>query len=187
MSASDLQQLLTAAQRQAARLDDLSVDVETLGSLVDRVQLRRDGIKLTLNLRSLMPPGSSAGTQTPPTITRVIPVQMRRRGVETRLVIPGEITSPARTDPALLRVVARGYRWFTELASGKVTSTSQVAKREGQSHSYVRHLVPLGLLAPSIVEAICAGRQPTGLTAERLKDHSRLSLEWNAQQQQLSR
>jgi len=37
-----------------------------------------------------------------------------------------------------------------------------------------------------IVEAICAGRQPAILTAEQLKDHGRLSLEWNAQQQQLS-
>jgi hypothetical protein len=44
----------------------------------------------------------------------------------------------------------------------------------------------MGLLAPSIVEAICTGRQPVVLTAERLKNHRRLSLEWTVQQQQLS-
>ena len=73
-----------------------------------------------------------------------------------------------------------------ELASGKALSTSLIAAREGFSHSYVRHVVPLGLLAPPLMEAICAGRQPAVLTAERLKDHGQLSLEWNAQQQQLS-
>jgi hypothetical protein len=50
----------------------------------------------------------------------------------------------------------------------------------------VRHAVSLGLLAPQIVEAICGGRQPAGLTAERLKDHDRLPLAWNVQQQQLN-
>jgi site-specific DNA recombinase len=112
---------------------------------------------------------------------------LKRRGVETRLVIPGAIASTtARTDPALVRVVARAHRWFNEIASGAVTSTSQIAQREGLSHSYVRHALPLGLLAPSLVEAICTGRQPVALTAERLKDHRLLPLEWTAQQRQLS-
>jgi site-specific DNA recombinase len=112
---------------------------------------------------------------------------MKRRGVETRLVIPGVISSTtSRTDPALLSVVSRAHRWFTELASGTVTSTSQIAQREGLSHSYVRHLLPLGLLAPSIVEAICLGRQPVALTAERLKLNGQLSLDWNVQQRQFS-
>ena len=62
-------------------------------------------------------------------------------------------------DPALLRALARGYQWFGELASGRVSSTKQIAAREGVSDSYVRHVVPLGLLAPEIVEAICVGQQ----------------------------
>jgi hypothetical protein len=45
----------------------------------------------------------------------------------------------------------------------------QIAAREGVSDSYVRHLVPLALLAPAIVECICAGRQSVCLSAERLK------------------
>jgi site-specific DNA recombinase len=145
-------------------------------------------MELTLDLRSQRPPFESAGAPaTNLKITRVVPLQMKRRGVETRLIIPGEITSTnAPTEPALLRVVARAHRWFSELASGAVISTSQIAQREGFSHSYVRHALPLGLLAPSMVEAICAGRQPVTLSAERLKDHRQLSIEWKTQQQQLS-
>lgn len=75
---------------------------------------------------------------------------------------------------------------FGELASGRVASTKQLAAREGLSHSYVRHVVPLGLLAPKLIEAICAGQQSVTVSAERLKDHTRLPIEWDAQQRLLS-
>jgi hypothetical protein len=65
----------------------------------------------------------------------------------------------SRSDPALLRALARGYQWFAELASGRSISTRQISIREGLSESYVRHVVPLGLLAPSIVESICDGKR----------------------------
>ena len=186
MSASDLQRLLAGARGQVSRLNDGAATADLLRTLINRVELRQDGIELTLALQSLMPSGWSVAQAGNLAITRLIPLQMKRRGVETRLVIPGETTSSARTDPALLRAVARAYWWFTELASGNMRSTRQIAAREGLSHSYVRHAVSLGLLAPQIVEAICAGRQPAGLTAERLKDHDRLPLAWNVQQQQLN-
>ncbi len=119
-------------------------------------------------------------------MTRVVPMQMKRRGVETGLIIPGEAVTVSRTDPALLRALARSYQWFAELASGKAASTRQIASREDLSQSYVRYTVPLGLLAPSVKEAICAGRQSVGLSAERLKDHAHLPIEWDTQQRLLS-
>jgi hypothetical protein len=73
--------------------------------------------------------------------------------------------------------LARGYNWLCELASGRAVSTKQIADREGLSDSYLRHVVPLGLLAPAIVESICAGRQSVSLSAERLKDHASLPIE----------
>jgi resolvase-like protein len=119
-------------------------------------------------------------------LANLVPMKLRRRGVETRMVIPGEAVTATRTDPALLRALARGHRWFGELASGRAASTKEIADREGLSASYVRHVVPLGLLAPAIVESICAGQQSVSLSAERLKDHANLPIEWDAQQQLLS-
>ena len=92
----------------------------------------------------------------------------------------------SRTDPALLRAVSRGYHWFGELASGRVTSTKQIAARPRLSHSYVRHVVALGLLPLKVVEAICEGRQSVTVLAERLKDHWRLPIEWDEQQRLLA-
>ena len=101
-------------------------------------------------------------------------------------MIPGEEVAVPRTDPALLRALARGYQWFSELAAGTAASTTQIAAREGVSASYVRRLVPLALLAPSIVESICAGRQGVCLSADRLKTQAGVPIEWNAQQRLLA-
>jgi hypothetical protein len=96
-----------------------------------------------------------------------------------------EAVAVSRSDPALLRALSRDFHWFGELASGRVALTKQIAAREALSHSYVRHVVPLGLLAPKVMEAICAGQQSVTISAERLKDHARFPIEWDAQQRLL--
>jgi len=143
-------------------------------------------MQITLNLGAMLRPDQFPHRGATLRMTRLVPMQLRRHGVETRLVISGEAVTASRTDPALLRALVRGYLWFNELASGRVVSTKQIAEREGLSDSYVRHVVPLGLLAPAIVESICGGRQSVSLSAERLKDHARLPVEWDAQQRLLS-
>jgi hypothetical protein len=155
-------------------------------TIIERVDLNRDGMRISLNLGSMLRPDQLPHGRANLRMTRLVPMQLRRRGVETRMVIPGEAVTATRTNPALLRALARGHRWFGELASGRAASTKQIADREGLSDSYVRHVVPLGLLAPAIVESICVGRQSLVLSAERLKDHATFPIEWDAQQKLLS-
>ena len=146
----------------------------------------REGMQITLNLRALLPADRFPAGGTNLRMTRLVSLHMRRRGIETRLVIPGEEVAVSRRDPALLRALARGYQWFGELAAGRISSTKQIAAREGVSDSYVRHLVPLALLAPSIVESICSGRQGVCLSAERLKTQAGLPIQWDAQERLLA-
>ena len=155
-------------------------------TLIERVELKRDAMQITLNLRALLPVDRSPAGATKLRMTRLVQLQMRRRGVETRLVLPGEATAVPRREPALLRALARGYQWFSELAAGTAVSTTQIASREGVSVSYVRHMVPLALLAPSVVESICAGQQGVCLSAERLKTQAGIPIEWDAQQRLLT-
>ena len=185
LGAAELKQALEVVDRKVKSVDEIG-SMDAAGSIIDRVELKRDGMQITLNLRALLPtdPISDGGASL--RMTRVVHMQMKRRGVETRLVIPGEAVAVSRSDPALLRALSRGYQWFGELASGRAVSTRQIAAREGLSHSYVRHVVPLGLLAPKVMEAICAGQQSVTTSAERLKDHSRLPIEWDAQQRLLA-
>jgi site-specific DNA recombinase len=95
-------------------------------------------------------------------------MQMKRRGVEPRLVIEGH-DRRVRPDPALLKAVARAHRWFHDLASGgRAASLADIAVRAGVTGRYVRRLLRLAFLAPSIVETIMQGRQPAQLTAQRV-------------------
>ncbi len=57
---------------------------EDTGTLIERVELRRDGMQITLNLRALLPPDRFPAGGANLRMTRLVPLQMRRRGVETR-------------------------------------------------------------------------------------------------------
>jgi site-specific DNA recombinase len=184
-AAAELKQAVEALDAKVKSHQQLETTAYT-STLIERVELKREGMQITLNLRALLPadkfPAGGANLR----LTRLVPLQMRRRGIETRLVLPGEAVLAPRTDTALLRALARGFQWFAELAAGTAVSTRQIATREGVSDSYVRHLVPLALLAPAIVESICAGLQGVCLSAERLKTLAGVPIEWDAQQRLLS-
>ncbi len=49
----------------------------------------------------------------------------------------------------------------------------------------VSRLLPLAFLSPDIIESILAGRQPVGLTAQKLKRLPRLAIGWSDQSEQL--
>ena len=96
----------------------------------------------------------------------------KRRGVETKLVLPGlaQQNHSSRCNPALIKAIARGRAWFDELATGRARSLDELAKREAISRRYIRRLVNLAFLSPQLVEAILQGRQPVELTATRLTE-----------------
>jgi hypothetical protein len=50
-------------------------------------------------------------------------MQLKHRGVETRIVLEGDAT-PNRVDLPLLKAVARARSWAGDLVSGKVRSVS---------------------------------------------------------------
>jgi ParB-like chromosome segregation protein Spo0J len=91
----------------------------------------------------------------------------------------------SRCDPALVKAIARGRAWFEELATGRVRSLHDLAKRDGVSRRYIRRLVSLAFLSPQLVEAILQGRQPILLTATRLTDLD-LPLDWAEQHRLLA-
>jgi site-specific DNA recombinase len=148
--------------------------------LIDRVELRDDGISVTLGIQV---PCSRAGVRTSSLLrlSRFLPMRMKRRGVETRIMIAGGEDPTRKIDPALLKAVARARAWFEEFASGRVRSFGKIAQREGVTRRYVERLSRLAFAAPAIVESICQGRQPTDLSTETLLKRIDLPLDWSAQ------
>ena len=98
-------------------------------------------------------------------VRHVIPTRMRRRGVEMRLALQSGKTgaSDARVDPAFVKAIVRGRKWFEQVASGEAQSFAEIARVEGVGRRYVANLIPLAFPAPDIVASIFPG-------------HNRLSL-----------
>jgi len=105
------------------------------------------------------------------TVTVTVPFTFRKRGGRKLVITPeGTAMTPqprARIDSALLKALARGFRWRKLLESGDFATIEEIAEAENINSSYVSRLLRMTLLAPEIVEAILAGRQPEGLTMAR--------------------
>jgi hypothetical protein len=106
------------------------------------------------------------------TVTVTVPFAVRKRGGRKLLIMPdGATAAPvprSRVDSALLKALCRGFRWRKLLETGDFSTIEEIAEAENINPSYVSRVVRLTLLAPEIVEAILAGRQPEGLAMARV-------------------
>ena len=105
-------------------------------------------------------------------ITVRVPLTIRRRPGRKTVVTPvrdgGEAALPTRADPALVKALARAFRYQRLLDEGRYASISEMAAAERIERGYLGSLLRLTLLAPDIVEAILDGRQPADLALPAL-------------------
>lgn len=101
-------------------------------------------------------------------ITVRVPLSIRRRPGRKTVVTPVSLGSddnviPTRADPALVKALARAFRYQRLLDEGRYASISEMAVAERIERGYLGSVLRLTLLAPDMVEAILSGRQPQGL------------------------
>ena len=178
-----LPSVFTVVEQWKKRLQSEVEAGAALSAIVERIELSESGFRLALK-----PPVPSSGRQPAEKliylpITRVVPMKIKRRGVEMRLIMNGNSASTMKTDSALLKSVARAYHWSQDLLSGRVQCVEEIAERQQVGPRYVRRLLRLAFLAPRIVERIAAGTQPQDLTAEALAERVNLPLVWIEQEQ----
>ena len=180
----DVRATIESTSALCRRLENEADTKACMVELIDRIELRDDGVRVTLKIRV---PCSRAGVRTSSILglSRFVPFKMKRRGVETRIIIAAGNEPPRKVDSALLKAVARARVWFDELASGRVYSLAEIARNEGIAKRYVERLSRLAFVTPAIVEAICQGQQPAELNAETLLNRIDLPLEWPAQRNAL--
>lgn len=97
------------------------------------------------------------------TLTVRVPITIRKRGGRKLVLAPdgAEISAPSVTqhvDNAMIKAIARAYRWRDMLENGTHATIAEIAAAEKINESYVGRVLRLTLLAPDIVEAIAAGR-----------------------------
>jgi DNA invertase Pin-like site-specific DNA recombinase len=116
-----------------------------------------------------------------------IPIAIKRRGVETRMVLADNRSPTTDPDPALIQLIARAHLYLARLTSGSVTSLTEIAAACRTELSEVSRILPLAFLAPSIVDAIMTGCQSPSLTAQRLLRLSELPMLWRDQAKLLAK
>ena len=176
-------QLMTILDGHSPTTAHLSQSLAKAQALADRIQnsclrARRDLVLLLLRRIALS--NGSLIFRLGRSIDIEVPFRLRRRGVETRLVL-GLAHRPAGNDPILATTIARAHAWFRQLTSGPDARIDGLARRHGIPASEISRLLPLAFLAPDIVEAILAGQQPPELTAKALTRASGLPISWEQQ------
>ena len=96
------------------------------------------------------------------TIVVHIPLTFRKRGGRKLVVTPdgAEWASRPRIDNAMVKALARAFRWRKMLDEGVHATLEDLARAKGVAPSYVSRVLRLRLLAPDLIEAILDGRQP---------------------------
>jgi site-specific DNA recombinase len=100
------------------------------------------------------------------------PFQLRKRGVETRIILA---EAPTGQDETLIRNIARAHAWFERIKAGE--TFAQIAEAEGTSKRRIQDIIDLAFLAPDFVRDALDGRQPTGFTSDWCKTHE-LPCDW---------
>ena len=110
---------------------------------------------------------------------------LRRRGVEAKLVLGAAEARATLVDPILVDAISQGHNWVKQLSTGLAKSAAEIAAGAEIDDGEVTRVLPLAFLAPDIVEAILAGRQPVTLTARYLKRLKPIPASWSEQRRVL--
>jgi hypothetical protein len=101
-------------------------------------------------------------------ITVRVPISFTKRGGRKLVISPDGVStvssSRPRVDNAMVKALARAFRWRRLLETGVFATVEEIAMAEKINASYVGRVLRLTLLAPDIVEAILDGRQSAEMT-----------------------
>ena len=108
------------------------------------------------------------GAPIPETVTLHVPFRLVKRGGRKEMRLPDGAAPSRRADSALVKALARAFRWKRMLESGEFATIAELAEREGIAPSYMTRVLRLTLLSPDIVEEILDGKQGSEVTLSRV-------------------
>lgn len=167
-----------------------------LQAIVERVTVKDETIDITINrcsLRDALLPTYAVASNDAfaqeesrareNAIVLTVDARLARCGLEVRLILAGEETKgqPSRISQSLVKAIARGRHWYEQLVSLEKVKLTDLAAASGVNDRYASRILRSAFLAPDIVEAILDGRQPVGITLDKILDD--LPLDWAKQRQ----
>ncbi|MBS0247554.1 MAG: hypothetical protein JSR61_13125 [Proteobacteria bacterium] len=90
------------------------------------------------------------------TVTVHVPMKFSARGGRKVIITEAIPASPppSRTEEALLKALAKAFRWRKQIEEGEFSSITELAKANGVNDSYACRLLRLTLLSPRLVTSI---------------------------------
>lgn len=101
------------------------------------------------------------------TITVHVPFHIVKRGGRKEIQFPPDVQPKHQIDNALVKALARAFRWRNLIESGAYATIEEIGTAERINASYVSRVLRMTLLAPDIIESILDGRQTDNITLAR--------------------
>ena len=193
-SAARLADVLTAAAKlssQYSTLEDHIEKQEILRVVFTGVTLRSDAMVFDIASDSLIktllhgaidPQGSAQLHHSNDSIATItVPITLRRRGVEAKIVLEDAPLAAPQKDPMLIAMIGKAHLYLEALTDGSGAGYTEVAERLGIHGPDISRILPIAFLAPKITEAILTGRQPADLTIAKLTRMLDLPMNWAEQ------
>jgi site-specific DNA recombinase len=178
--AAKVEATIVDAVRRQIGPDAPSDDTEMIAAYVQRIEVRRAEITISLLSEDQATDGGN-------TFVLTLPWSKTSHRRHRDVIVPdGESQVEARPIRSDIRVklvtaIARGRQWLSEIEAGTATIEG-IATRQACSKRHVHLTISLAFLAPSLVKAAVDGRLPQGIGVARLFD---APVAWSRQHQML--
>lgn len=144
--------------------------------MVERVVLGAGQLKITLSRKdlgqTLRIPSDRINVDS---LHVEAPFTLRRRGVESRLMLDGDVLP---RDETLIANIAKGHAMLGDVMAGR--SFQEIADTNALSVKRVQQILEFAFLSPRAVRRVIEGRQPSFLTADWCLKNE-IPADWSAQ------
>jgi site-specific DNA recombinase len=140
-----------------------------LKDLISKVTISASKILIEVPISAVLKILNLPGAQNDHKIVLTEKIKLKRCQGEKRLILEnGQPSQIDNLNPALIKAISRAYTWNQMLINGEADSLKSLAKMEQMTCRYIRKLLPLAYLPPSLIEDILSGKQDQNLSVESL-------------------
>ena len=164
---------------------------QSINKLVHRIELNANSISIKVKIAGLIEEIATGGTNSFSSLTADVmgsikaPLQLKKRGVETKLIIGNNPKTVAEPNEALITLIAQAHHWLDRLTTGSIPSIIELAREEQVDKNKISRALRFAFMAPDITQAVMEGHQPVELTADRLRRLPELPMDWQDQRKLL--
>lgn len=117
----------------------------------------------------------SADELNPEHLTIQTAFQLRKRGVETKIIIAD---APTGINEALIQNIAKANHWYGLVKQGQ--TFKDIAQSQSTSSDRIQKMIGLAFLAPDLLRQVMQGNQPLGFISDWAMRCS-IPSDWNEQ------